>query len=308
MAKIDYLGNMEQQSILSIALRFGTQEACIEHLESIRWPDGPVCTHCGSCHVHNRKNSNRHLCRECNRSFSVTAGTIMHASKLPLPKWFAAIFLIVNAKKGISSLQLARDINVNKNTAWFVQKRIREAMSGSDGLLRGIVEVDESYVGGSMTNMRKSYKKELGIYPGGMEHKKPVLGMMQREGSVKVMVLDKADAKTIRPLLEQHIDATSEVVTDGFGAYRMLHRTHAKHIALNHSKNIMALGKYNTSRLDSFWTTIKRAIVGQYHRVSPDHLQSYLDEIAFKFNNKGKDLFNLLICEIIQGRNEIAAI
>ncbi|OBQ52759.1 hypothetical protein VQ01_12450 [Tamlana sp. s12] len=90
----------------------------------------------------------------------------MHASKLPLPKWFAAIFLIVNAKKGISSLQLARDINVNKNTAWYMQKRIREAMySDSDDLLNGIVEVDESYVGGSMTNMRKSYKKELGIYP-----------------------------------------------------------------------------------------------------------------------------------------------
>lgn len=232
----------------------------------------------------------------------------MHASKLPLPKWFAAIFLIVNAKKGISSLQLARDINVNKNTAWFMQKRIREAMSGSDGLLKGIVEVDESYVGGSMTNMRKSYKKELGIYPGGMQHKKPVLGMMQREGSVKVMVLDKADAKTIRPLLNQHIDSTSEVITDGFGAYRMLHKTYAKHVTLNHSKNIMALGKYNTSRLDSFWTTIKRAIVGQYHRVSPEHLQSYLDEIAFKFNNKGKNLFDILIYKIIQERNEIASI
>jgi transposase-like protein len=300
---------MRQESILSITARFGTQEACVKHLESIRWPDGPVCTHCGSHHIHNRKNSNRHLCRECNRSFSVTVGTIMHASKLPLPKWFAAIFLIVNAKKGISSLQLSRDINVNKNTAWFMQKRIREAMSGSDGLLKGIVEVDESYVGGSMTNnMRKSYKKELGIYPGGMEHKRPVLGMMQREGKVKIMVIDKADAKTIRPLLKQHIDYDSEVVTDGFGAYRMLHKTHAKHIKLNHSKNIMTVGKYNTSLLDSFWTTIKRAIVGQYHRVSPEYLQSYLDEVAFKFNNKGKDLFNLLISKMVQQRNKIATI
>jgi len=231
----------------------------------------------------------------------------MHSSKLPLPKWFAAIFLIVNAKKGISSLQLARDLDVNKNTAWYLQKRIREAMSsGSGGLLRGIVEVDESYVGGSMTNMHKSYKNELGIYPGGMQHKKPVLGMMQREGNVKVIVIDKADSKTIRPLLDQHIDSRSEVVTDGFGAYRMLHKTHAKHVKLNHSKGIMAFDKYNTSRLDSFWTTIKRAIVGQYHRVSPEHLQSYLDEIAFKFNNKGKDLFDLLICTIAQQKQVIA--
>lgn len=299
---------MEQESILSIVQRFNTQEACIKHLESIRWPDGPICTHCGSTHIHSRKNSNRHLCRDCNGSFSVTVGTIMHASKLPLPKWFAGIFLIVNAKKGISSLQLARDINVNKNSAWYMQKRVREAMSGSDGLLKGIVEVDESYIGGSMTKMRKSYKKELGIHPSGMQHKKPVLGMIQREGNVKVIVLDKADSKTIRPLLNQHIDPASEVVTDGFGAYRMLHKTHAKHVALNHSKNIMRSGKYNTSRLDSFWTTIKRAIVGQYHRVSPEHLQSYLDEIAFKFNNKGKDLFSLLIYKIIQEKNKIAAI
>ncbi len=299
---------MKQESILSIAQRFATQESCIAHLELIRWPDGLVCTHCGSRHIHNRKNSNRYLCRSCNSSFSVTVGTIMHASKLPLPKWFAAIFLIVNAKKGISSLQLARDIDVNKNTAWYLQKRIRETMSGSDGLLKGIVEVDESYIGGSMTNMRKSYKKELGIYPGGMEHKKPVLGMMQREGNVKIMVINKADAKTIRPLLSQYIDYDSEVVTDGFAAYRMLHKTHARHIKLNHSKNVMAVGKYNTSRLDSFWTTIKRAIIGQYHRVNPEYLQSYLDEIAFKFNNKGKDLFNLLISKMIQERKEIATI
>ncbi|WP_084399513.1 IS1595 family transposase [Pseudotamlana agarivorans] len=298
---------MEQESVLSIASRFGTQKACIEHLESIRWPNGLVCTHSGSMHIHNRKNSNRHLCRDCNSSFSVTVDTVMHASKLPLPKWFAAIFLIVNAKKGISSLQLARDINVNKNTAWYMQKRIREAMySDSDDLLKGIVEVDESYVGGSMTNMRKSYKKKLGIYPGGMEHKKPVLGMMQREGLVKVIVIDKADAKTIRPLLNKHIDIASEVVIDGFGAYRMLHKTHAKHVKLNHSKNIMSLGKYNTSRLDSFWTTIKRAIVGQYHRVSPEHLQSYLDEIAFKFNNSKENLFSLLITRIIQQERRIA--
>ncbi|AUS05822.1 hypothetical protein C1A40_17395 [Tamlana carrageenivorans] len=104
MAKNIYLREMEQESILSIVSRFGTQKACIEHLESIRWPNGPVCTHCGSMHIHNRKNSNRHLCRDCNSSFSVTVDTIMHASKLPLPKWFAAIFLIVNAKKRISSL------------------------------------------------------------------------------------------------------------------------------------------------------------------------------------------------------------
>lgn len=299
---------MKEQSLLTIAQRFGTQEACIKHLESIRWSDGVVCTYCGSNHTHNRKDSYRHLCRDCNRSFSVTVGTIMHASKLPLPKWFLAIFLIVNAKKGISSLQLARDIDVNKNTAWYMQKRIREAMSGSDGILKGIVEVDESYVGGSMTNMHKSYKKELGIYPGGMEHKKPVLGMMQREGEVKVIVINKADSNNIRPLLNKYIDTNSEVITDGFGAYRMLHKTHAKHVVLNHSKNIMAVGKYNTARLDSFWTTIKRAIVGQYHRISKDYLQSYLDEIAFKFNNKGEDLFNLLITRITQDRSDFACI
>jgi transposase-like protein len=297
---------MKDKSILEITQLFGTQEACIAHLESIRWPDGAICCYCESKHTHNRTRSNRHLCRNCNRSFSVTVGTVMQSTKLPLPKWFVAIFLIVNAKKGISSLQLSRDLDINKNTAWFMQKRIREAMSSSGGLLRGIVEVDESYIGGSMTNMKASYKKKGKMVSKGMEHKSAVLGMIQRGGDVIAMQLGKADSATIRPLLSKHIHPSSEVVTDGFGAYRMLHSTHAKHIVLNHSKNIMKKGKYNTSRLDSFWTTIKRAIIGQYHRISKEHLQSYLDEIAFKYNNRGKDMFNLLLCKIAQQKSEFA--
>lgn len=302
MAKIEHLKFMEEQSILSVTARFSTQEACAGQLGSVRWPDVPVCTHFGSRRAHNKKSSHRHLCRDCNRSFSVRAGTVMHASKLPLPKRFAAIFLIVNAKKGISPLQLARDIDDNKNTAWYMQKRIREAMSGPDGMLKGIVEADESHIRGSMANMHSSHKKGPGIYPGGMEHKKPVPGMKQREGGAKVMVIDKAGSNTIRPLPKKHIDAGSEVVTDGFGAYRMLHKTHAGHITLNHSKNIMAVGKYSTARLDSFWTTIK-TIVGLYHRISDDCLQSCLEVIAFKFNNKEKDLFNLLITKIAQQKH-----
>ncbi len=297
---------MKDKSILEITQLFGNQQACIAHLESIRWPEGSICCYCGSKHTHNRSNSNRHLCRDCNRSFSVTVGTILQSTKLPLPKWFIAIFLIVNAKKGISSLQLSRDLGINKNTAWYMQKRIREAMSNSGDLLQGIVEVDESYLGGSMTNMKASYKKNNQMVSAGMEHKNTVLGMIERGGDVIAMQINKADSATIRPLLSKHIHPSSEVVTDGFGAYSMLHRTHAKHIVLNHSKNIMKKGKYNTSTLDSFWTTIKRAIIGQYHRISKEHLQSYLNEIAFKYNNRGKDMFNLLLWNITQQQREFA--
>jgi transposase-like protein len=223
----------------------------------------------------------------------------MENTKLSLPTWFAAMFLIVNAKKGISSLQLARDLNINKNSAWYLQKRIRSAMSQSCKMLSGIVEVDETYIGGSMTNMHKKRKIKSNMATTGMSHKMPVLGMLERGGAVKLVVLEKATAPYISPNLKKHINQSSEVVTDGYRPYQKLKNTHAKHIRLNHTKNIRTSGKYHTANIEGFFTTIKRAIIGQYHNIKPRHLQGYMDEIAFKYNNRGKDIFNLLLIRAI---------
>jgi len=286
-------------TIVEVIEKFGNQQSCYEHLEMVRWGGIPLCPYCGASNSSKKAGSNRHLCHQCNNSFSVLVGTVMESTKLPLNKWFVAIVLIVNAKKGISSLQLSRDIGVNKNTALYLQKRIRWAMSSLDNFLSGIVEVDESYVGGSLTNKHKADKEKNNMDKCGMTHRQVVLGMLQRPNKVVAIKIEKADSATIRPILKDYIDGESTVVTDGFGAYRNLHNSHSKHVVLNHSKDEYTKGIYNTSRLDNFWMMAKRAIVGQYHKISDKHLQLYLNELSFKANNRGKDLFDLLINNVM---------
>ena len=272
--------------ILETIKKYGTQEQCVRYLEKTRWGDKAVCPYCSSERSSNRKDVLRHKCHDCNRSFSVLIGTIMEATKLPLPKWFLAMNLILNAKKGISSLQLARDIGVNKNTAWYLQKRIRQAMDEGDSILRGIIETDESYVGGSLVNKHKKHKEIKGYNKCGMEHKTPVLGMLQRKGKIVVRVLNKAFGKEIKPIMKKSISKESDLVTDGFGGYKDLGEYFNQHIILNHSKKIRRIGEYHTNSIEGFWSMLKRAIMGQYHKISPEHLQEYLNELAFKYNHR----------------------
>lgn len=287
--------------ILEITRRYGTQRACIAHLEKLRWDGEPVCPYCGSRRSTGRKDGLRHLCRDCNRSYSVLVGTVMEATKLALPKWFAAICLIVNAKKGISSLQLSRDLGVNKNTAWYLQKRIREAM-GNDGsgLLKGIVEADETYVGGSIVHKTKSQRAGKEYFIGGMEHKTPVLGMLARKGRISVQVLKKAWGKEIKPILKERIGPDSTLVTDGFGGYSKMDGHFDKHVVLNKAQKKYTLGRYHTNTIEGFWSMLKRAIVGQYHKINIEHLQGYVDELAFKYNHRNNEKsFEILICNCI---------
>jgi transposase-like protein len=220
----------------------------------------------------------------------------MEGTKLPLPKWFLAMNLILNAKKGISSLQLSRDIGVNKNTAWFLQKRIREAMDEGNHILKGIVETDESYVGGSLVNKHEKYKQLKQYNKSGMEHKTPVLGMLERKGKIVVKVLNKALGKEIKPIMKKTIAKESDLVTDGFGGYKDLGKHYNQHIILNHTKKIRRIGVYHTNSIEGFWSMLKRAIMGQYHKINPEHLQEYLNELAFKYNHRNNEYaFEVLI-------------
>lgn len=282
--------------ILEVVKKFSTQESCVAYLEEIKWDNKPICPYCGSAKSTKRKDPLRHKCNKCNRSFSVLIGTILESTKLPLPKWFVAMCLILNAKKGISSLQLARDIGVNKNTAWYMQKRIRQAMSEDDTLLQGIIEADESYVGGSLVNKHEKIKQEKQYHRTGMEHKTPVLGMLERKGKIIVKVLDKAWGNEIKPIMKKLIDPKSELVTDGFGGYKDLGEYFEKHIILNRTKKIRRIGKYHTNTIEGFWSMFKRAIIGQYHKITTKHLQEYINEMTFKYNYRNNDkAFNILI-------------
>jgi transposase-like protein len=287
--------------IIKMIEKYNNKAKCIAYLERQRWAGLSVCPYCNSTKSTKKPKEFRHLCHNCGRSYSVLVGTIFESTRLPLPKWFAAMCLILNAKKGISSLQLSRDLDVNRNTAWYLQKRIRQAMQDNDSILGGIVEIDETYVGGSLSNKNYFAKLKSGKYhKTGMEHKVPVLGMIERNGKIILKVLKKSSGEEIKPFLKSKIVANSTIITDGFGGYYGLDDYFENHVVLNHSKYLRTINKYNTCTLEGFWTLIKRAFIGQYHKISRNHLQDYLNELAFKHNHKNDNMFILLINNLLQ--------
>jgi len=286
-------------NICEIYKRFPTNTDCIKYLETVRWGETPICTYCGSSNSSPNRKENRHHCNGCNKSFSVKAKTIFHHSNLSIQKWFLAISLIINAKKGISSLQLSRDLDVNKDTAWYIQMRIRKAMLEQDMLLSGIVEVDETYIGGDLKNKTKKYRNQrdkMKIIPRGMEHKQPVVGMLARKGRVVSKVIEKAYGEVLKPILKETIDKNSTLVTDGFGGYYGLNKYFHDHQVINHQQDEFVRGCFHTNTIESFWSTLKRGITGQYHHVSIQHLQKYIDEFSFRYNYRNKEqIFDLVL-------------
>lgn len=288
-------------NIIEVFTKFPTQETCLHYLESIRWQNEPECPYCKSKQSTKRKDTIRHQCNNCNSSYSVLVGTIFEDTKLPLTKWFSAIALILNAKKGLSSLQLARDIGVNRKTGWYLQMRIRKAMQEGDDqdLFKGIVEIDETYIGGAQRNhskQKRQARRESGLNFTGMQHKQAVIGLLERAGRIRLQVLEKAHGKTIKPIIEQTVATEASLVTDGFGGYAGLKKEYKDHQILNKEKEEYVRGEYHTNTLEGFWTLLKRGIYGQYHKVSVKHLQAYLNEFTFKYNHKhNRSNFDLLI-------------
>ena len=271
-------------NIISIFEKFPTQEDCIGHLEHVRWGNTPSCPYCESGNTNPLKKELRHHCNGCRKSFSVTVGTIFHDTRIPLQKWFLAISLILNAKKGIASRQLARDLQVNKDTAWRIAMRISGAMADSGELLSGIIEMDECYIGG---RPRKSNRRNGGPKnPRGRGTKKtPVVGMVQRNGKTRAKHVKKAElrATPINQLIRENIDVQSSVlVTDEYRGYLKADRL-LKHYTINHSV-CYADGEIHTNGIESFWALLKRGIIGQFHKVSVKHLDKYLNQFTFRHN------------------------
>lgn len=286
--------------LVTFISKFSTQQACINHLERLRWPQGPVCCYCGSTKSSKIKHESRYKCLDCNTSYSVLVGTVFESTKLSLPKWFTAIFLIADAKKGISSLQLSRHLEVNKNTAWYLQKRLRSAMEESN-LLTGIIEIDETYVGGSFTKMNRERRKTKGGPSTGMLYKKPILGLYQRKGKIILRALNKAWGQEIKPVIHTLVSPQSTLITDGFGGYYNLSKSYKEHVIINHRKHEYKVGSFNMSSIEGFWAMLKRSIIGVYHNISKNHLQDYLNEMAFKFNYRNRvERLNLLFDRVLK--------
>lgn len=285
-------------NIIKIYKTFPTQESCLEYLEQVRWKGQPTCPYCKSTNSTSAPKEQRHHCNNCNTSFSVTVGTIFHKTHLDFQKWFLAISLILNAKKGISARQLARDLEVNKNTAWYMAMRIRRAMNERwhRELLHGIIEMDETYIGGKprKTNDKKLIKKNK---RGRGTDKTPIVGIIERNGKVKADArLDRIlTAKKMKALARANIDLKkSVVITDEFKSYLGFKKI-TNHKVIEHEK-CFTNGDIHTNNMESFWALLKRGIMGQYHKVSKKHLNEYIDEFCYRHNNRNNgDLFKMTI-------------
>lgn len=269
---------------------FSDDLVCVEFVAMLRWSGDAVCIHCGSESVGFLKTRKIFKCKnkECRKQFSVKVGTIFEDSPISLGQWLTAIWMIANCKNGISSYELHRAIGITQKSAWFVLHRIRIAMqSGSFEKLSGDVECDETYVGGNSRNMHKS-KRERVVKGRGMGHKMAVMGMLQRKGKVKAQVIELADTVTLQGQINENIEIGSTVHTDDHGGYRKMSEEYI-HEVINHTVEYVR-GNVHTNSIENFWSLLKRSIKGTYVSVAPEHLQAYVEEQTFRFNErKGKD-------------------
>ena len=271
-------------NIISVFEQFPTQESCIALLEKSRWPDGVTCPYCTSKRT--AKCEHRHRCYACKTSFSVTVRTIFHHTHLPLQKWFLVVTLILNAKKGLSALQLSRDLKINKNTAWRITMQIRKAMRETEQrqMLMGIVEMDETYVGGKPRKGNRSDNDKS--HPRGRgTNKTPVIGAVERGGRVTAKVTQKMKLKGrhLRSFVRERIQTDQAMlVTDEYSAYRSMDHV-LPHAVVNHSQTYVD-GFKHTNTIEGFWALLKRGLIGQFHSVTRRHLQRYVDEFCFRYN------------------------
>ena len=276
------------KDLKDIFKKFNTEKKCIEFLIQQRWNGVPTCPHCGSQKSYVIENGKRFKCgnNQCYKKYTVTVGSVMHASNIPLTTWMPAIYLISAHKKGISSVQLAKDLNVTQKTAWFMIHRIRKSLQEKNSpILGGEIELDETYVGGKIRNTQNRHKEGYKRSKDKLSNKQTVLGMVQRGGNVIVNHIPKNSHEHIMPLVEKNIALYSTVITDTANTFKALKDDYF-HYTVNHSKGEYARLQYHTNTIEGFFSQLKRAIYGTWHFVSPKHLQTYCNEIAYKYNTR----------------------
>jgi transposase-like protein len=294
-------GHYEPQSLQEAIVHFSDPKNCLNYLVAHRseWKDGVVCPTCGSTKVGFLENQLRWQCsnRHPKRQFSVKVGTIMEDSPIGLDKWLPAIWLILNAKNGISSCEIARALGVTQKTAWFMLHRIRLAQQGKQGgKLAGHVEVDETFIGGKARNMHASKREQN-------PQKAVVVGVLKRGGQIRAMVVENREKDTLQPFVDRHVRKGSHVYTDELLSYWGLSDRFA-HQVINHAEAYVD-GQVHTNGLENFWSLLKRSLKGTYVCVEPFHLFRYIDEQAFRYNNRkmtDADRFAIGIDQIIGRR------
>jgi transposase-like protein len=291
----------EDLSILEIAARFPDSLTAAEYLESIRWPNGPVCPHCGESErkPYMLKSKTRRLwkCAACRKQFTVTVGTIFESSHIPLHKWLWAFYLLCASKKGMSALQLQRMLKLGSyRSAWFMAHRIRYAMQQPPFTrqLAGTVEVDETYIGGKQrrSNVRQ-YKPldprkpdtRLRSVGRNTDTKTPVVALVERGGEVRSIRIANVTAETLGGAIRRHVAREAHLRTDSYPSYKLVGREYASHETVNHAE-VYVRGDAHTNTAENFFSILKRGVNGIYHHVSETHLPRYLAEFDFRYNSR----------------------
>jgi transposase-like protein len=275
------------KTLLQAIKYFGDPDTALGCMVAIRWPDGIECPRCGSDQHSFVKTRRIWICLSCKKHFSVKLGTVMEDSPIGLDKWLSAIWLIVSAKNGISSYEIHRALGITQKSAWFLMHRIRKAMqAGTFRKLMGDVEVDETFIGGLARNMHKNKRSK--VSKTGFIGKVAVMGLLERHGGeVRCQIVSDTTRATMQPQVRQHIEEGSNVYSDAHSAYTGLDDAYI-HAVINHGEEYVR-GNIHTNGIENFWSLLKRGIKGTYVSVEPFHLFRYLDEQAFRFNNRKGD-------------------
>jgi len=289
-----------------VAKEFATEDEAAEHLIKVRWPHGIRCVACDSDRISRIRSLGKTgkvrrvlECLECGWQFTATSGTLFHDSHLPLRKWFMAIALICEAKKGLSAMQLSRHLGVQHKTAWYLNHRIREAMQetnpkplGSEGQ---VVEIDEAFLGGKKRGKGLSAAREAKI---------KVLGMVERNGRIKLVAVPNTKTETLRPAIQAHVSPNAQVATDAAVAYTQIIPPE-KHTVGVHKEELAGRGTVRATRtIDGAFSLLKRALVGSFHRLEQDHIEAYLNEFCWRYDRRlqQKEMFGELLANVTKGK------
>lgn len=284
----------QEINLINLVEKYSNEDACRAYLEELRFPNGVSCLRCGSLSISRIQSYHIFECRSCGYQFSVIAGTIFTDTHLPLWKWFSAVYLMVESRKGISANQMKRTLGVSYKTAWYLCHRIRAAMDyAAIEPLLGTIEVDETYVGGKIEGEGQGYKGNKAL----------VVGAIERGGDATLDVIEHADKETLHAFIHGHA-APDKVYTDDWPAYKGIESEATQHETVNHSADEWVRGDVHTNSVENVWSLLKRSIVGSYHHVSKKHLGSYLDELEWRFNNRDNPyLFRDTLLKLIKSTN-----
>lgn len=305
MAKAKVKKQKQDVDLTTLMQKFSDEETCRAYLEHLRWPDGIKCLRCQSDKISRIQTRGLFECDACGYQGSVKVGTIFHDSHLPLTKWFLAVYLMSEAKKGVSAMQLKRTLGVAYKTAWYLCHRIRAAVADADtSQLVGTIEVDETFIGGKAKNMHKK-DRERRIQGRGPSGKAMVLAAIQRGGSVRLKVEDRRDRETLHAFIKGQVSPDAErIMTDEWEAYKGIEDENTTHETVNHGKDEYVRGDVHTNSAEGVFSLFKRSIVGAFHQVSVKHLDRYLDEFSFRFDNRNNPyLFRDTLLRLIASEN-----